>query len=77
MEFVYSKHWKFRFRKRVHITEDVLEYAILHSKVFRDRRWLNASNAIARIPPSGRLLKVSYRKISENKVKIITAFWIN
>jgi len=61
MEFEYSIHWRHRRNVRKEITDDVLEYCIKNSEVLRDKKWLDALNAIARIPPPGRMLKVVYR----------------
>lgn len=62
---------------RPEITDDVIEYCILNSAKFKDKYWENAYNAVSRIPPSGRLLRVIYREIfREGKtIKVITAFW--
>ena len=77
MEIVYSKHWKRKhFKKRKDITNDMIEYAIKNSNELRDKYWENTFNAISRIPPSGRILKVVYKK-SEAKVFIITAYWLD
>ena len=77
MKFEYSKHWQRKKSSRPKITDDVLEYAIANSAELRDKYWEDASNAICRIPPSGRILKVVYRRIGKNKYKIITAYWLD
>lgn len=77
MEIVYSKHWiKKHSKKRKNISKDMIEYAFLNSSELKDRRWKNVLNAISRIPPSGRILKVVYKK-SKGKVFIITAYWLD
>ena len=76
MDFINSEHWICQKKFRKDITYDFIEYAINNSNEIRDKYWENALNAIARIPPSGRILKVVYRKM-ENKIKIITAFWLD
>ncbi|MCK4670460.1 MAG: hypothetical protein KAT43_04610 [Nanoarchaeota archaeon] len=75
MKFEYSKHWIRKRRFRSKITDDMFEYSIINSDELKDKYWEDASNAICRIPPSGRILKVVYRKIGKNKYKIITAYW--
>ena len=77
MEIDYSKHWlRKHLKKRKDITNDSIEYAILNSKEIKDRDWKDASNAISKIPPSGRTLKVVYRRI-HHKVFIVTAYWLD
>lgn len=76
MNFIESKHWKRKREQRKDITDAMIEYAIIHSNELRDKYWEDALNAISRIPPSGRILKVVYRK-QEEKIKIITAFWLD
>jgi len=76
MNFEYSIHWKTRKNLRKEITDDILEYCINSSKIFKDKKWPDALNAISRIPPSGRILKVVYRPKGK-VIKVITAFWIN
>ena len=74
MEIIYSKHWlRKHFRKRKDITNDLIEFVLKNSKEFEDKYWENAFNAISRIPPSGRVLKVVYKK-SKGNIFIITAF---
>ena len=76
MEIVYSKHWlRKHSRKRKDITFDIIEYVLKNSKEQKDKYWENAFNSISRIPPSGRILKVVYRKANQ-KIFIITAFWL-
>ena len=76
MSFIESEHWKKKRRKRKDISDDIIEYAIKNSNEINDKYWENALNAISRIPPSGRILKVVYRK-EKSKIKIITAFWLD
>lgn len=59
------------------VTDALIEHVIIKSKIFRDRYHEDALNAIYRIPTSGRLLKVVYKRLSKDKVKIITAFWMD
>ena len=61
---------------RKDITNDLIEYVIENSNELKDKYWKDALNAICRIPPSGRILKVIYKK-QQNKIKIITAFWLD
>ena len=62
---------------REDITDELMEFAIIHSPVFRDKYWTDASNAISIIPTNGRRLKVIYKRIDKSKLKIITAFWLD
>lgn len=73
----YSKHWKMKTKFRKDIQNWMLEYALINSKIIKDKYFEDLLNAICRIPPSGRLLKVVYRRLSENRFKIITAFWLD
>ena len=76
MTLIESEHWKKKRRKRKDINDDMIEYAIKNSNEIKDKYWESALNAISRIPPSGRILKVVYRK-EKSKIKIITAFWLD
>ena len=77
MEIIYSKHWLRKHqKKKKDITNDSIEYAIKNSIIMNDRNWKEAFNAISRIPPSGRILKVVYKKL-KGKVFIITAYWLD
>ena len=73
----YSKHWKKRRLYRKDITDDFTIYAVQNSSIMKDKYWEDALNAICRIPPSGRLLKVIYKRLSKDKIKVITAFWLD
>jgi hypothetical protein len=77
MKFIYSYHWTRKKEVRKEITDDVLEFAIQHSNEIRDKHWQDALNAISRIPPAGRKLKVVYKRIDRENIKIITAFWLD
>ena len=77
MEIEYSKHWLRKHQKKKRdITNDVIECTIKNSRVMNDRNWKEAFNAISRIPPLGRILKVVYKKINE-KIFIVTAYWLD
>jgi len=76
MSIIDSEHWKKKRKYRKDITDDFVEYAIKNSNELKDKYWEDALNAICRIPPSGRILKVIYRK-EKSKIKIITAFWLD
>jgi len=77
MQFEYSRHWIIKKGYRVDITDDILGYAITNSEELKDKRWKDASNAICRIPYSGRIIKVVYKRGGKNKYKIITAYWLD
>ncbi|MBS3144959.1 hypothetical protein J4208_05240 [Candidatus Woesearchaeota archaeon] len=74
--FKNSEHWLRKRKKRQDITEDIIEYGIRNSDRIRDRHWEDVWNAITRIPPSGRTLKVVY-KTEGKDIKILTAYWID
>jgi len=76
MKFDDSLHWQRQKIYRPEITEDLIELCICNSSKIRDRDWLDAWNAVAQIPPSGRMLKVVYKEKSK-VIKIITAYWLN
>jgi len=77
VEIVYSRHWlKKKLKKRKDISNDIIEYAISNSDELKDKDWKDALNAISRIPPSGRTLKVVYKRL-KGKVFIITAYWLD
>jgi len=76
MNIIESEHWRRKRKYRKDITDDFIEYAVINSGELRDKYWEDALNAISRIPPSGRILKVVYKKEKEN-IKIITAFWLD
>jgi len=77
MEIEYSKHWvKKQKEKKKNITKDAIEFVINNSKILKDKYWKNIFNAISKIPPSGRKLKVVYKKVNQ-KVFIITAYWLD
>jgi len=77
MKFEYSLHWKRKREIRKEITDDLIEYAIQHSNVLRDKNWPDTLNAICRVPPMGRILKVVYKRVGKGTIKIITAFWLD
>ncbi len=76
MKFEYSFHWKQQKKYRPEITDDIIELCIKNSDKLKDKKWLNAYNAIARIPPSGRTLKVVYKEKGKG-IKIITSYWLD
>ena len=76
MAFIYSKHWNYKKIFRPDITRDIIEYCIINSNKLKDKKWLDTFNAIARIPPSGRILKVVY-KTKGKDIKILTAYWLD
>ncbi len=76
MPLRYSIHWMKKRRYRPQITRYNIEYCIQSSRRLRDKHWLNAWNAVSRIPPSGRTLKVVYKQEGKT-IKVITAFWLD
>lgn len=77
MEIVYSEHWQRKKKYRPEITDEIIEYAIENSSELIDKYWIDALNAIVRTPPKGRMLKVIYKRLENNKIKVITAFWLD
>ena len=76
MRITPSFHWEKQQRFRPEITDDLIEQCIQLSEKMKDKKWEDAFNAIARIPPLGRILKVVYREESKT-IKIITAYWLD
>jgi len=76
MIFEYSFHWRKQKKYRPEITDDLIELCIINSEKLKDRIWKDAYNAVAKIPPSGRTLKVVYRNKGKNIKRIITAYWL-
>mgnify|MGYP001619430865 CR=1 len=74
--YLYSKHWEKKKAYRKDISNENIDFTIQSSFIFRDRRWKDAYNAIGRVPPMGRKLKVVYKREGGN-IKIITAFWLD
>lgn len=75
-----SYHWKKQKEFRPEITNDLIELCIENSERLIDRKWEDAFNAISRISPSGRILKVVYKefyKEGSKSIKILTAYWLN
>ena len=76
MEYEYSEHWSKKKKYRLDITDDMIEYCIQNSNKLRDKYWEDAWNAIARVSPSGRILKVVY-KAKGKTIKILTAYLLD
>jgi len=76
VKFEYSIHWIKQKRFRPEITDDFLELCIRDSPKIKDRNWEDKWNAIAKIPPSGRTLKVVYKEKGKT-IKITTAYWLD
>ena len=77
MKFKFTFHWSNKRKEgRFEIKDYMIEYCVLNSEKIKDRRWQDAWNAISRIQPSNRKLKVVY-KIEGKTIKIITAYWLD
>lgn len=76
MHLDHSIHWLKKRKYRSDITDDLIEYCIQNSNKLKDKYWEDALNAITRVPPSGRILKVVY-KIKGKSIKILTAYWLD
>ncbi len=77
MKIEYSFHWEKQKKYRPEITDDLIEICINNSEKLKDKNWKNAFNAITRILPSGRVLKVVYREKGKGIKRIITAYWLD
>ncbi|MEW6295092.1 MAG: hypothetical protein AB1467_02210 [Candidatus Diapherotrites archaeon] len=78
MLIVESNHWKFKKQFRKDIENYMIEYAIMKCGEFsRDSVHENALNAISRIPETGKTLKVVFRWIGKDKIKLITAYYLD
>ena len=71
-------HWKIKKQFRKDIENYMIEYVIINcKKPKKDRYHKNALNAIARISQTGRKLKVIFRKTEKDKIKLITAYYLD
>jgi hypothetical protein len=77
MILINSLHWQRKRKRRPDITDDLIDYAVAQSPLFRDRRWDDLFNAICDIPPSGRRLKVVWKRLKTQEIKVITAYWLD
>jgi hypothetical protein len=77
MTLIDSIHWQWKRKKRQDISDDIIEYAISHSIIIEDRKWEGLFNAICKVPPSGRTLKVVWRRLKSQEIKVITAYWLD
>ena len=58
------------------LVNNLIDYCIKNSNKLRDKYWEDAWNAISRVPPSGRILKVVYKPKGKT-IKILTAYWLD
>ncbi len=77
MRVEHTVYWRRKKRFRPEISDDFIEYAIQTSNILKDRSWKGLFNAISRIPSTGRLLKVVYRKKGKNNIEVITSYWLD
>ena len=77
MEVVESKHWRNKKRFRKNIEPYMIKAVIRNGLLLRDRLHLNVLNAMAVVPQTGKTLKVVFRKIGRDKVKLITAYYLD
>jgi hypothetical protein len=77
MEIIESKHWQYKKSFRASIEAYMIEYAILYGSVQRDRHNLNVLNSIVLIPQTGKTLKVVFRYLAKDKVKLIAAYYLD
>ncbi|MFH1591879.1 MAG: hypothetical protein ABIB47_00735 [Candidatus Woesearchaeota archaeon] len=71
-----SDYWNRKRKFRPELTDNLIELCIQKSDIFKDRTWPDVYNAIARIPPAGRILKVAYKRKGKT-IKIVTAYWLD
>lgn len=77
MEIIGSVHWKLKEFQRKNIELWMIEFVLENCKEFkRDKTHENCLVGIARIPQTGRKLKIVFRKIGKEKIKLITAYYI-
>ena len=55
----------------------MIEFTINSSDHHRDKTHPDALNAIANIPQTGKRLKVVFRKIGKDRVKLITSYYLD
>ena len=77
MEIIESKHWKYKKTFRPNIEAYMIEYTISYGSFHRDKNDLTVFNLIAIIPQTGRHLKVVFRQLDRDKVKLITAYYLD
>ena len=77
MEIIESEHWKKKKAYRADIEDYMVEFAINNSRRQRDMHHHDALNAIARIPQTGKRLKVVFRIVGKDKVKLITSYYLD
>lgn len=77
MRIEHSNYWKRKRNFRLEISDDFIELAIQNSDTLKDRNWEMFFNAIARIPSTGRQLKVVYRRKGKNNIEVITSYWLD
>ena len=75
MKFEHSNHWIKKRNYRSEIINELIWYCIKNSDKIKDKNWPDVLNAIAKIYPSGRILKVVY-KIKGETIKILAAYWL-
>jgi len=73
-----SFHWRMKKKFRQDIENYMIEHVIRRpDRLMKDRQHKNALNAIAGIPQNGRTLKVVFRRTGAEKVKLITAYYLD
>ena len=77
MQIKHSDYWKRKKSFRPDVSDDFIEYAIQNSATLKDRNWEDLFNAIARVPTTGRKLKVVYRRKGKNNIEVITSYWLD
>ena len=76
MQIMESLHWRKKKKFRKDIENYMIEYAVNSGKIEKDRLHKNALNSICIIPQTGKRLKVVFRKIGKESIKLITAYYL-
>jgi len=78
VQIIESYHWQKKKKYRRNIELHMIEYAINSSEKYqKDAYHKNAVNTTVVVPETGRRLKVIFRKLGKQRVKLITAYYID
>ncbi|MBU0662530.1 MAG: hypothetical protein ABH854_00440 [Candidatus Diapherotrites archaeon] len=78
MEIIESHHWKLKRPFRKDIENYMLSYAVSNCKNPQtDKHHKNALDAVCRIPQTGKILKVVFRRLGKDSIKLITAYYLD
>ncbi len=77
MEIIETSHWVKKNIFRQDIELYMVEFALMNSNFQKDKNDPALLNAIARIPQNGKILKVVFKFIGKDRVKLITAYYLD